>query len=31
MEHTQLVGYLTAIAIVLFIIWRNSSKSREDK
>jgi hypothetical protein len=31
MEHTQLVGYLAAIVIVLFIVWRNSSKSREDK
>jgi hypothetical protein len=31
MEHTQLLGYLAAIVIILFIVWRNSSKSREDK
>ena len=31
MGHLEIIGYLAAILIVAFIVWRNSEKEREEK
>jgi hypothetical protein len=30
MGHLDIIGYLSAILIVVFIVWRNRDKQKED-
>jgi hypothetical protein len=31
MGHLEIVGYLAAILIVIYIVWRNAQKEKEEE